>query len=50
MRIKPNWGHSIRIDIDEFAQRKGNQNFDTVVSDINKGNTLEINEGSKKDK
>jgi transposase len=49
-RKKPTWGHPKRIGIDEFAQRKGHQNFDTVVSDIDKGKPLEIIEGREGDK
>jgi transposase len=39
---KKNWEHPKRIGIDEFACRKGHQDVDTVVSDIDSGKPLLI--------
>jgi transposase len=47
---KKNWEHPKRIGIDEFACRKGHQDFDTVVSDIDSGKPLSIIEGREGDK
>jgi transposase len=47
---KKTWEHPKRIGIDEFACRKGHQDFDTVVSDIDSGKPLSIIEGREGDK
>ena len=44
------WGNPKKIGIDEFAQKKGHQDFVTVVSDIEAGKPLEILEGRESDK
>jgi len=47
---KRDWGHPKRVGMDEFAQRKGHQDFVTVVSDIEVAKPLEIIKGREGEK
>jgi transposase len=47
---KRDWGHPKRVGMDEFAQRKGHQDFVTVISDIEVAKPLEIIEGREGEK
>jgi transposase len=39
---KKDWGLPERLSLDEFSRQKGQGNFVTVVSDIDKGSLLEV--------
>ena len=39
---KATWGKVKRLSIDEISQRKGHQDFATVVCDIDRGELLEV--------
>jgi len=42
LKKKANWGEVKRLSIDEISQRKGHQDFATVVCDIDRGQLLEV--------
>lgn len=43
--LKKNWQPAYRISIDEISNHKGHQDFQTVVSDIDRGKLLEVING-----
>ncbi len=47
---KKNWQPVLRVSIDEISNRKGHQDFKTVVSDIARGKLLEVIDGHTQDK
>lgn len=44
---KKDWGTPQRLSLDEFSRQKGQRNFVTVVSDIDRGSLLEVIESHK---
>jgi transposase len=46
---KKDWGLPERLSLDEFSRKKGQGNFVTVVSDIDKGSLLEVIDSHKSD-
>jgi hypothetical protein len=39
---KKDWGEVKRLSIDEISQRKGQQNFATVICDVDRSKLLEV--------
>jgi transposase len=48
-RKKKDWGLPERLSLDEFSRKKGQGNFVTVVSNIDKGSLLEVIDSHKSD-
>jgi transposase len=46
---KKDWGQPERLSLDEFSRQKGQGNFVTVVSDIDKGSLLEVIDSHQSD-
>jgi transposase len=47
MKKKENRGEVIQLSIDEISQRKGHQDFVTVVGDIDRGKLIEVIDSHK---
>jgi transposase len=47
--LKKNWGYPKRLSLDEFARKKGQGNFATILTDLNKSSLLEVIDSHKSD-
>ena len=47
--LKKNWGHPKRLSLDEFARRKGQGKFATILTDLDKSSLLEVIDSHKSD-
>ena len=47
--LKKNWGHPKRLSLDEFARRKGQGKFATILIDLDKSSLLEVIDSHKSD-
>ena len=47
--LKKNWGYPKRLSLDEFARRKGQGKFATILTDLDKSSLLEVIDSHKSD-
>ena len=47
--LKKNWGYPKRLSLDEFARRKGQGTFATILTDLDKSSLLEVIDSHKSD-